>query len=117
MTTDSRFIVAIGQDGQRQEWQQDDLYGTTEQAEQYLDSIRQQIVPDNDDQSRDARLQTAMSIFEMCEKQGWEHPMAHQLVSSVGSALHLMLDTKVHDCVVIDLQSKTIGLTKGGIAA
>lgn len=110
--TDNRHIVAIDRAGKRMEWTQQGVSGTVPQAIEYLDQLKSQLTgpyaQSISDDPHQGRMDTAVAVMSMVQDEGWDHPRAADVISSVGTALHLLLGTKPEDSVVIDLANKQV---------
>jgi len=120
-TADARYIVAIDPQGNRQQWKQTDLTGTADQANAYLDSVREEVERTTDFRAqaeigKPRQLETVLAVFTMLSHEGFDHPRAAALISSVGTAAHLILETTANDTVIIDLQKMMIGVQSAGSA-
>ena len=112
--SDNRNIVAIDRSGERLEWTQQGLSGSIEEAVTYLDQLKNQLTGDYaqniSEDPRQARMDTAIAVLKMVEDEGWNHPKAAPVISSVGTALHLLLGSKTDDTVVVNLGKRLVTL-------
>lgn len=118
--TDNRHIVAIDKTGKRMEWTQQGVTGTVPQAIDYLDQLKSQLTggyaQNISDDPHQGRMDTALAVMTMVQDEGWDHPQAGPVISSVGSALHLLMGTRSNDSVVIDLASNRITMERAKAA-